>query len=134
MEFNNIKALVPVNEDFDASAVNEGVWLSEAHLAAIETSLENNTTLVGELRNTITEHATAVQTANDALATANETITAHESTIQSLNEQIATLKQAPAGEGKNTSKEKDELGGGGIEIVSEVTQEAAKLRALRDGK
>ncbi len=141
MELNNVKALVPANEDFDASAVNEGVWLSEGHLNAIETELGNNATLVGELKNTIAENATAISTANQAvtdaeakLATANETITAHESTIQSLNEQIVALKANPAGEGHSTSKEKDDLNNGGAEIVSEVTQEAAKLRALRDKK
>ena len=44
MEYTNIVSLVPEGEHFDASAINEGVWISQAHLDAIETKLGENAT------------------------------------------------------------------------------------------
>lgn len=135
MQFNNIVALVPEGEHFDESAiVNEGVFLSLGHVQNIENAINGHAAAIA----TATANTEAAQVlaseANEALTTANNTIVERDATIADLNAQIATLKAAPAATMQQTGKEKDEIPEGGQAFESEITKEANRLRALRDGK
>lgn len=103
-QYNQIVALVPAGEHFDAAAINEGIYLTAGHVAAIETALLNHAGALTEKDNLLQAAADALQTAaathaaelqplqaaSGALATANETITA-------LEAQVAELKAKAAG-------------------------------------
>lgn len=134
MEYTNIIAAVPTGEHFDASAVNEGVWMSEAHLASIEATLAANTEAVASIKSQFDSEALARQQAETALVAANDSNVEKDNTIAAQAVEIAALKAAPAATITNTSKEKDDLGDGKVVEESEVTKEARKLRAMRDGK
>lgn len=103
MKYPKITELVPANESFDESAVNEGVWLSEPHLSAIEKKTE-------EISAALTVSNTALETANASLATATEelntlkaTAKASETTISTQATRIAELEAQVAALGKNPS-------------------------------
>ena len=134
MKYPKIKSLVPQGEHFDESAiVNEGGYISVAHLDALEKTLGENATA-------ISGHAAALQTANDAT-------TAAEAKVTPLTEEIATLKNEKlALEQKNADlKEKnkklkaknEELGGqssdegGGTPLP---TSAAAEIKKEETGK
>lgn len=133
MEYANVIAAVPAGESFDASAVNEGVWLSVAHLDNVEAALAGNASYVAESQATIaalTATGAELVTSNSAAA---QTIAERDATIAAQAAEIATLKAAPAGNMQQTSKEKDDLGNDQVQ-ESETTREARKLREMRDGK
>lgn len=139
MEYTNIIAAVPEGEHFDATAVNEGVWMSKGHLESIENVLASNAGRVSELESqlgsTATKHTDEIQGLNGQLTTAQETITAHEKTISDLQTELATLKQGAAGAFSNTNKQNDDLHDKNAVVeVSEVTKEAQRLHAMRTGK
>ena len=132
MEYPNIISAVPEGEHFDASAVNEGVWLSQAHLDSLENRLQENA-------GSISSAAAAVESGNAAIEAANTTIADRDATIAAKDEEIATLtaenaklKAGPAGSFSNTSKEQDDLGADGFAGLDPVNTEAAKLRKMRN--
>ena len=106
MKFQKIAGLVPEGEHFDESAiVNEGGFLSVAHLNAIENALvdteglEQANASIVELSN---ERDTAVQelaTATENLTTAQETITIRDARIAELEVQLAEFTKQPSGDG-----------------------------------
>lgn len=130
--YEKIAALVPEGEHFDATAINEGVFLTESHLANIEVSLKNADALAGQMQQQLD---TEKQTATDLqkqLDTANESITAKDTELQTLQAEVDSLKQRmPAGDFKEPGKEKDEHGGGEVKVLDEITQEANKKRAAK---
>jgi len=133
MEFNHIIALVPEGEYFDASAVNEGVWVSTAHLNNIEASLANAGTLVQQANDQVTATLALLDDAALASQQQADVIAAKDETIASLTAEIATMKQQPAAPITQTVKEKDEKD---IKVVeeSEITKEARRLREMRKRK
>lgn len=133
MEYNNIISLVPDGEHFDASAINEGVWLSQAHLDAIENSFVAS---AAAIENAAAEVALAndnVAAANVNIETANTTLAEREATIEALQAEVATLKAGPAAPIQQTAKDKDEQPAPPV-YESEVTKEANRLRALKTKK
>lgn len=81
MKYPKVKDLVPAGEHFDESAiVNEGGFLSVAHLDAIE--------------NQLTESGTAYATLQTQLDEANANGTTLQTTIEGLNTEISGLKTA----------------------------------------
>lgn len=134
MEYPNIIAAVPQDEHFDASAVNEGVWMSEAHLGSIETTLAANTEAIASIKSQFDSEALARQQAETALAAANDSNAEKDNTIAAQAAEIAALKEGPAATITTTTKEKDDLGDGKVVQESETTKEARRLRAMRDGK
>jgi chromosome segregation ATPase len=106
MKFPKVTGLVPEGEHFDESAiVNEGGFLSIAHLNAIENALvdteglEQANASIVELTN---ERDSAVQelaTATDNLTTAQETITTRDARITELETQLAEFTADASGDG-----------------------------------
>lgn len=133
MEFNHILAAVPEGEHFDASAINEGVWISTGHLGNIEALLENANVLVNQANEQLQTAAANIEEANTKVETATTTIAEKDAEIERLNAEIASLKAAPAKEITQTVKEGDDKEEK-KEFVSEVTKEAQRLRALRNKK
>jgi septal ring factor EnvC (AmiA/AmiB activator) len=117
MEYNRIQSLVPKDEHFDATAVNEGVWVSKAHLDAIENQLgqdqatiESHGPAVQGLTDQITTLTTERDSAKTELQTANDTVAARDSKITEMQSEIDGLKKGPGAQPEQTSREKDELG------------------------
>jgi chromosome segregation ATPase len=116
MEYTQVTALVPEKEHFDATAVNEGVWVSQGHLGAIETRLQQDSTAIaahateveglGGQIISLNEQVTASAT---ELANANETIAAKDTEIAALNAKITELENKTE-EPKQTTKVADETG------------------------
>ena len=126
MEHTQIISLVPQGEYFDASAINEGVYLSVAHLDAIEASLAMS---AGNIEAATEE----VSAANAAVDAAKQTIEQQAATIADLKAQVETLKQTPAAPVSATTKEGDDFAGA-VVFESEVTKEARRLREMRRKK
>lgn len=134
MENTHITALVPKGEHFDASAMNEGIFITEAHFNAIEESLAGNASIVAGLHTAVANAEAATNTATAALTTANETIAQRDATIAAQAAEIATLKAGPAAPISTTSKEEDKLDDKtNVVEESETTKKARELRAMRDG-
>jgi len=135
MEFNNIVALVPEGEHFDESAiVNEGVFLTIAHVQNIENTLAGAAQQITAAESNVATAQGLVSEATESVTAANNTIAERDATIAELNTQIAALKAAPAAPIQQTGKEKDEIPEGGQAFESDITKEANRLRALRSGK
>jgi ClpP class serine protease len=118
------------SESFEVA--DGGFLLEEAQLNNIEAAFAANEANVTELTGKVTTAETAQKTAETNLATATQTITDRDATIVAKDEEIAKLKAGPAGNMKDTSKDKDDLGD--TATVDPITAEANKLRAIRDGK
>lgn len=130
MSFPKVTALVPKDEHFDSTALNEGIWLSAGHLNAIENALAaaaaNDTTQASR----ITELTSQLATKQNDLTAAQSSLATANTTISGLQGEIVTLKGTPAGPIVQTSKNGgDELPNTGKQL-SAVTKEANELRAL----
>jgi hypothetical protein len=132
MEYPNITALVPQGEHFDASAMNEGIWVSQTHFDAIETKLTNGAIAINTHAVDIVEANLKVTEANDQLAAANQTIADRDATIASQAEEIADLKKKAAHPiSTTTTTQPDKLNDGASEQISEVTKEAQRLFEIK---
>ena len=92
MEYTHVKALVPEGEPFDSSAVNDGVWLSQTHLANIDKVLGENATAVANLNSGLTETETKLNAAVDAHKVTEESLSAANQTIADKDQEIAKLQ------------------------------------------
>lgn len=133
MEFKRIIELVPDGEHFDASAVNEGVWLSQGHLLNIESAFAQVDTLEAQDNENMEKLNGRITEMEEAATAAATTIQQKDERIAELEAEVASLKAQPAADLKDTSKQNDELEGK-KEFVSEVTREAERLRAMRSKK
>lgn len=134
MEYTHIISLVPEGEHFDATAVNEGVWLTEGHMAAIEEKLNGNVNAVRLAQEAANASAQEIQSLTDQLNASKQTVAERDATIAAQAAEIEKLKAGPAGQQQQTKKEGDDLNDGAAAQESEVTKEANRLRAIRDGK
>lgn len=133
MEYTNITSLVPEGEQFDSTAVNEGVWVTEAHLQNVENSLAENATAIADhtaalenLNGQLTAANTATETAEGSLVTANDTIVAKDAEIQRLNARIAELENGTP-DPAQTKKDADETGSTHVKKESPMDAFADKL-------
>jgi len=133
MEYTNIINLVPAGEHFDASAVNEGVWVSVAHLNNIENTLVEASIKVDESTEQNRLAIENLEAANLSVQQATAAMEEKDNTIASLQQQIEILKAGPAAAIQQTAKEKDDQPQAPA-FESEVTKEANRLRALRNKK
>jgi Tfp pilus assembly protein FimV len=131
MEYTNIISLVPQGENFDASVVGEGVWLTEPHLNAIETRLTDSAAATTALQETIQTSVQQIQSLTDQLTAANSTITARDATIAAQAAEIASLKAAAAKPLTTTASEGDDLNNGASVAEDEITKENKRIRAAR---
>jgi len=125
MKYPNVSALVPEGEHFDESAVNEGVWLTAAHLNHIEQSLGANNSAVAQLE-------TQLQAANNTAAQLHEQLNARptqesldaaNATIATLQEQVKTLGKQSSGKGTSLTpvgQEKTEGGEGKVITLNDA--------------
>lgn len=111
MEYTRITALVPDGEHFDASAMNEGIWLTVSHVNAIETSLEaaggalaTMTTERDNVQQQLAQSQTAAQT---AATQAQSDLQARDAQIATLQTQVADLSKKPASEFLTTTRAED---------------------------
>lgn len=100
MKYDQIPGLVPPGEHVDMSAMNEGIFLSVAHVDAIESALANNAGIVAALNIKIDEQsllaqqtAVAQQAAEGSLATANKELTTASGRITELEARVAELEE-----------------------------------------
>jgi len=117
MKYPKVSALVPEAEHFDESAVNEGVWLTAAHLNNIEQALTAPAQEVADLQQQL-------QAANDANAQlqeqmnarpTQESLDAANATIATLQEQVKTLGGQSSGNGTHVAPVVEEKHDGGGE-------------------
>lgn len=135
MEYTNIISLVPVGEHFDASVVGEAVWLTESHFNAIETAMGGYVSTIATNGITITTHESRISQLESEATAAVQTIAERDATIAQQATEIANLKAAAAAQVKVTTSEGDDHNDANTNVeVSDITKEAQKLRALRDGK
>lgn len=134
MEYPQIISLVPQGEDFDATAVNEGVWVSAQHIAALEAALATNVSDLATAATNVTTAQGATAAVQTLLDAANVTITERDATIVELNNQIATLKKGAAKEPAATGKATDDLGKKEFVSTDPINAQAAEMRRIRDGK
>src|SRR5688500_1860631 len=113
MELTRIIALVPENEHFDATALNEGIWLTVGHVSNIENALSTQAASQAEVtsqRDNIQQQLTDAQAASQtATVTHQQEIAQRDQQIATLNAEIANLKKSPAGEFQNTNRGQDEF-------------------------
>lgn len=130
MEIPKIIALVPAGEHFDQSAIiNEGGFLSVAHIGAIENALgEDNAEALAQANEqitTLTSERDAAQSSLDAtteqLNTANETITARDARIVELEAEVAEFASKGSGGGSVLNT--------GADPVDEVEERKGALSA-----
>jgi chromosome segregation ATPase len=115
MKYPRVKELVPENEHFDESAVNEGVWLSQNHLNNVEESLQESSTAIDAVQsnldaanNTITELNETISTLNDTVTANEQTISERDATIAALETRVTELGGQSSGKGTNLSIKQDE--------------------------
>jgi chromosome segregation ATPase len=102
-----IAALAPKEETFSAEVVNEGVWMTEAHLVAVNDQLVNNQTALTQAKTDLDAANAAKKVAEDALTAANTTISANATEIAALKAEVAKLKKEPAEAVTTTTKTED---------------------------
>lgn len=115
LELAAIAALAPKEEDFSAEVVNEGVWMTEAHLNAIENKLTTDAAAAKKAGEDLAAATTAKEKAEGELKTANETIATQKTEIENLKAENKKLKEpakdpeasAPAKDEKPEDKNKD---------------------------
>ena len=131
MEYPQIISLVPEGEHFDASAVNEGVWLSVGHINSIEGGITALQQAVATNKVDLDARTSELATASQNLSAANATITERDATIAAQATEIANLKAAAAKSPATTTTTEDPNEGTEVE-ESDITKEAKKLREMRD--
>lgn len=93
MKYPKINSLVPAAEHFDESAIiNEGGYLSIAHLTAIEKNLADSES--GSIASTAALNAAqeSLAAATESLTAANTKVEEQTATITSLQSEVATAK------------------------------------------
>lgn len=134
-QFSKIIALVPAGEHFNAEAiVNEGIYLTAGHLAAVEAALNRSVkqeqdllTLTGTLQDQLTTATTALTATQSQLTEANTKVTG-------LETQVEALKKAPAADfGNTTKKGTDNLAGPGGKTVQLTTVDKLKRQQKAAG-
>lgn len=99
MKYAKIAALVPANEHFDPTAINgEGVWLTTAHLEAMENQLLGDGTTIESKIAELTEAQNQLAEKTTALQTANADIVAKATRIMELEGELAA-RTAASGDG-----------------------------------
>lgn len=131
--YEQLTALVPEGEHFDASAINEGIYLTEGHLANIETALLNNAGAVSAIQQQLDEATSQRDTAQQSVAGLNESISTKDARIQELEAQVVELQKKPAGTFSEKKKDEEDHGGGNPDekYMTSYDREAAQLRELR---
>jgi hypothetical protein len=102
----------------------------EAQLEAADTAAASVTSLTEQLA----AAEAARQTADTALATAQQTISANATRITELEQQLAAAQEAPAAEFENSSREKDAQGNLKIPFHQREDNPANKLADNLFGK
>lgn len=104
MKYAQIQALVPIGEHFDESGIiNEGGFLSVAHLDNIEQTLATNApaleqanALIDTHVATIAEKEATITTLQSEKETAQQEVTTQAAKITELQAQVATLSKRPS--------------------------------------
>lgn len=129
--YEKITALVPQGEHFDATAINEGVYLTESHVANIEVALKNADTLAAQMQQQLDAEKQTATDLQGQLDAANNTVSTKDETIAALQNEVAALKAKPAADFAEGGKEEDDHGGGEVKQISEITKEANEKRAAK---
>lgn len=106
-----VAALAPKEETFSAELVNEGVWVTEAHLQGIENQLSSNAAAIKKAGEDLTAANTAKEQAEAAAKTAKETVAARDAEIVTLKAEVEKLKKEPAGSITETTVDADKNAG-----------------------
>lgn len=106
MKFPKLTALAPIGESFDETALNEGIWVTGAHLESVEAALAGSDTILGEVQikletatAQVTEGATKVTALEESAGTAATTITTQAARIAELEAENTLLGKKASGNG-----------------------------------
>ncbi len=133
MEYPQIISLVPADEHFDASVIGEGVYLSVAHVNAIEEKLKGAATASTAVADAAIASANEIVALTDHLNASKQVITERDATIAAQAIEIANLKAGAAKPPAATVTAEDPAEAK-TEVVSDITKEAQKLYAMKKGK
>ena len=89
MEYTNIISLVPQGEHFDPTAMNEGVWLTETHIGAIENMLVSNAAGTSAVADAAVSQANEIVSLTDQLNASKQLVTELDATIAAQVIEIA---------------------------------------------
>lgn len=118
MKYPQLNSLVPATEHFDESAINEGVYLSIAHIDSIEQTLAGSSTLQAGLDETIATHAATIASLTGEKETAEKELTVNATRIKELQDQVAALSGESSGKGTVISTKADEQNNEDKEVPS----------------
>ncbi len=96
MKYPKITALVPSGEEFNADAVNEGIWLTAAHVDAIEATVANAEAAAATQAEIITAANELIAEGQTLVNAANATIAANATELVALQAEVTKLKGTPA--------------------------------------
>lgn len=132
--YEQLTSLVPEGEHFDASAINEGVYLTEGHLVNIESALAANAGAVSAIQQQLDEATSQRDTAQQSVNGLTESISQKDARIQELEAKVVDLEKKPAGEFSEKGKDKEDHGGGNGDekYLTSYDKEAEQLRAIRN--
>lgn len=117
MKYAQIQALVPKGEHFDESGIiNEGGFLSVAHLDNIEQTLATNAPALEQANSTIEAHVSTIEELNGTITTlqteketAEQQVATHAATIATLQAQVTELSKGPSSrKGSTPAAKQDE--------------------------
>lgn len=129
MEYPKIISLVPQGEHFDASAVNEGVWLSVAHVNSIEEKLNSNAAASTAVADAAIASANEIVSLTDQLNASKQVITERDATIAAQAIEIANLKAGAAKPAAVTVVSED--ANADTKVEDEITKQNKQIRAAR---
>jgi hypothetical protein len=136
-KYDLIAALTPATENFDESAiVNEGGYLSVAHLDAIEDKLKEDAASIAahpaalaSLQTKLDDQALQAQQSATELTTATTTMATQATTITELEAKIAVLQKKPATTATSTTRTEDIPPVGGAKKAAHLDPENSLNKA-----
>ena len=99
MKYPQLSAVVPQGEHFDDSVVNEGVWLTAAHLNNIEAALSTNAELDTTMNSAIATMTGQIDGLVDTAVKDAATIRTQSARIVELEATVEKLEAKPSGNG-----------------------------------
>lgn len=99
MKFPQLNSLVPAGEHFDESAINEGVYLTVAHVTGIENSLAVNASVLAAMQTKVDEAAVTITTHDATIAGLNIQAATDKTTIDGLQARLDVLEAKASGKG-----------------------------------
>lgn len=115
MKFPKLTALAPAGENFDETALNEGIWVTGSHLESVEAALAGSDIALQEVQTNleaataqVTESATKVTALEESAGSAATTIATQTARIAELEAENTVLGKKASGNGTPLGTRKDD--------------------------